>query len=291
MSLNKCYLNREENQLLQVLIVDDNSINCHVFEEMLINWGMKPTTANDGHSAIIQMKKAVKSGKPFPLILLDIVMPDMDAFAVAEKIRQDPELAKTKIIVLSSADHKDYEDLYKKLNISTHLLKPVKKSTLLDAILNVLSTVPLDSRKIAPVSIYSSLKSNHNFNILLAEDNVVNQRLAVRVLQKFGHTVTVANNGNEVLSLIENGKYDLILMDVQMPEMDGFEATAVIREKEKITGTHIPIIAMTAYAMKGDRERCLEAGMDSYVSKPVQAKILFEVIENAIPDLMNPTLD
>jgi two-component system sensor histidine kinase/response regulator len=269
---------------VQVLIVDDNSINRLIFEETLISWGMKPITANDGQSAIIQMKKAVKDCKPFPLVLLDIIMPDMDGFAVAEQIRQDPELAKTKIIVLSSSDHKDYDELYKTLDISAHLMKPVKKSTLLDTILNVLSTVPLDSRKAIPVSIYSSLKSDHPLQILLAEDNIVNQKLAVRVLQKFGHSVTVANNGNEALNLIENEKYDLILMDVQMPEMDGFEATTTIREKEKITGAHIPIIAMTAYAMKGDRERCLEAGMDDYVSKPIQAEQLFEAIENSISD-------
>ena len=275
---------------VEVLIVDDNSTNCRIFGNMLLNWGMKPTIANDGHSAIAQIKKAVKSGKPFALVLLDIIMPDMNGFAVAEIIRQDPELAKTKIIVISSADSKDYDDLYKKLDISAYLLKPVKTSALLDTILSVLNTVPLDSRKNIPISIYSTLKSDHHLHILLAEDNVVNQKLAVRILQKFGHSVTVANNGNEVLNMLENGSHHLILMDLQMPEMDGFQATTIIRQEEKITGKHIPIIAMTAYAMKGDRERCLEAGMDDYVSKPIQAELLFEAIENTISDRTKPIL-
>jgi two-component system sensor histidine kinase/response regulator len=237
------------------------------------------------------MRQAVKYGKPYPLIILDVMMPDMDGFAVAEQIRQDTELAKTKIIMLSSSDRNEYAKLYEKLNISAYVMKPVKQSTLLNTILTVVGKMPAGSNKPKPVSIYSSLKSSHQFNILLVEDNAVNQQLAVRMLQKFGHTVKVAENGKEALTNMDNESFDLILMDVQMPEMDGFEATAAIRERERITCTHIPIIAMTAHAMKGDQERCLEAGMDDYVSKPVQAKILFEAVENAISSLMDTTFN
>jgi signal transduction histidine kinase/DNA-binding response OmpR family regulator len=276
---------------MQVLVVDDNLVNLHIFGEMLNNWGMKPTISDNGISALDKMRQAVKYGKPYPLIILDVMMPDMDGFAVAEQIRQDTELAKTKIIMLSSSDRNEYAKLYEKLNISAYVMKPVKQSTLLNTILTVVGKMPAGSNKPKPVSIYSSLKSSHQFNILLVEDNAVNQQLAVRMLQKFGHTVKVAENGKEALTNMDNESFDLILMDVQMPEMDGFEATAAIRERERITGTHIPIIAMTAHAMKGDQERCLEAGMDDYVSKPVQAKILFEAVENAISSLMDTTFN
>jgi two-component system, sensor histidine kinase and response regulator len=267
---------------MQVLVVDDNLANLHIFGEMLNNWGIIPTTADSGSSALDKIEQAIKSGNYFPLVILDIMMQDMDGFAVATQIRQHKELAKTKIIMLSGADQNDYNELYTKLDISAHLMKPIKQSTLLDTILTAVGTVSSEPDKPKPVGIYSSLKSNQKLSILLAEDNAVNQQLAVRMLQKFGHTVVVATNGKEAINILENGSFDLILMDVQMPEMDGFEATAQIREKEKITGTHIPIIAMTAHAMKGDRERCLESGMDDYVSKPVQAKIFFETIENVI---------
>lgn len=272
---------------MQVLVVDDNLVNLHIFGEMLNNWGIKPTTADSGSSALDKIEQAIKSGNPFSLVILDIMMPDMDGFAVATQIRQYTELAKTKIIMLSGADQNDYTELYTKLDISTHLMKPVKQSTLLDTILTVVSMIPAESHKPKPVGIYSSLKSDRQLHILLAEDNAVNRQLAVRMLQKFGHTVMVAINGKEAIDILENGSFDLILMDVQMPEMDGFEATAVVREREKITGTHIPIIAMTAHAMKGDREQCLESGMDEYVSKPVQAKTLFEVIEKTVSGLMD----
>jgi len=276
---------------MHVLVVDDNSVNLHILEEMLSNWGIKPTTADSGSSALDKMKQAAKSGNPFPLVILDVMMEDMDGFAVAKQIRQDPELTNTKIIMLSSSDRKEYAELYRKLDIPAHLMKPIKQSTLLDTILTIVGTTPTESYKPKPVGIYSSLKSNHQLRVLLVEDNAVNQQLAVRVLQKFGHTVKVAENGKEALIEMENESFDLILMDVQMPEMDGFETTAVIREREKITDKHIPIIAMTAHAMKGDRERCLEAGMDDYVSKPIQAKMLFEVIEKTVSGLMDPVLN
>jgi two-component system, sensor histidine kinase and response regulator len=276
---------------MEVLVVDDNLANLHIFGEMLNNWGIKPTTADSGSSALNKIGQAVKSGNPFPLVILDIMMQDMDGFAVATQIRKYKEMATTKIIMLSGADQNDYNELYTKLNISTHLMKPIKQSTLLDTILTVVGMIPEESHKPKPVGIYSSLKSDQQLRILLAEDNAVNQQLAVRMLQKFGHTIEVARNGKEAIDILENGSFDLILMDVQMPEMDGFEATAIIRERETITGTHIPIIAMTAHAMKGDRERCLESGMDDYVSKPVQAKTLFEVIEKTVSGLMDLVLN
>jgi len=272
---------------MPVLVLDDNPVNLFILGEMLSSWGIKLTTADSGVLALDKMKQAAKSGNPFPLVILDVIMEDMHGYAVVEQIRQDPELANTKIIMLSSTDQKEFLELYQKFDISAHLMKPIKQSTLLDTILVAIGAALTESKP-KSVGIYSSLKSDRQLHILIAEDNAVNQRLAVRMLQKMGHTVKVAENGKKAIAEVENELFDLILMDVQMPEMDGFETTFVIREKEKVTGKHIPIIAMTAHAMKGDRERCLEAGMDDYIPKPIQSQKLFAIIEKTASELVEP---
>ena len=264
---------------MPVLVVDDNATSRRVLEEMLVNWQMKPTSVDSGQAALSAMKRAKDSGELFPLALLDVCMPEMDGYAVAERISQDPELAEVKIIILSSAAEHDAADRCRELGIAARLMKPIRQSSLLDTIMGVLGTTLQSKGRACHIPLGKSQRSLH---ILLAEDNAVNQRLAVRVLEGRGHTVVVAENGKEAVSALEKESFDLILMDVQMPEMDGLEATAAIREKEKTTGAHIPIIAMTAHAMKGDRERCLEAGMDDYVSKPIKVKELHQVIEGLL---------
>jgi CheY-like chemotaxis protein len=271
-----------------VLVVDDNATNRRILEEMLTNWGMKPIIVDSGWAALAEMERAAGAGRPIPLALLDAMMPEMDGFDLAEQIKQRPELAQATIMMLSSAGQRGDAARCRELGIAAYLTKPIKQSDLLDAILTVLHTSSAEPR--AP-----SLKSQHSFpatqrrlHILLAEDKAINQRLAVTILEKRGHTVTVASNGKQALAVLEKEAFDLILMDVQMPEMDGFEATKAIREREALArqtpdleaSFRIPIVAMTAHAMKGDRERCLDAGMDAYVSKPIQARKLFDVIES-----------
>ena len=267
---------------LPVLVVDDNVTNRRVLEEMLTNWGMRPTAVDSGQAALTVMKQARNAGEPFFLVLLDAHMPGMDGFAVAEQIRRDAELADTKLMLLTSISQRGDTRRWRELGIAACLTKPIKQSDLLDAIMEVLD-MPPDAGRLSCVSRDSECESRRRLHILLAEDNAVNQKLTVRMLQKRGHTTVVAGDGREALAALEKQSFDLVLMDVQMPEMDGFEATIAIREREKTAGTHIPIIAMTAHAMKGDRERCLAIGMDGYISKPIKAAELYEAVEDMFP--------
>jgi two-component system sensor histidine kinase/response regulator len=262
---------------LQVIVVDDNKTNRLILQEMLSNWQMNPTVVDNGQSALIEMNKAAKAGKPYHLALLDGMMPEMNGFELAEQIRLNPDLSRTTLIMLSSAGNLGDSARCRELDIDYSLMKPVKQSELLDSIVAALSVATADETDsaIAP----GTVTGTTSLNILLAEDGLVNQRVAENLLEQRGHKVTVANNGREALAALESESFDIVLMDVQMPTMDGFEATATIREREKTTGGHIPIIAMTAHAMKGDRERCLEAGMDGYIAKPIRANYLYETIE------------
>jgi|SRR5579863_1186754 len=278
---------------LQVLVVDDNATTRRILEEMLTHWGMKPTAVDSARAALAIMEQAASSDDPIPLVLLDAMMPEMDGFELAAQIKHRPELARAAIMMLSSAGQRGESARCHELGIATHLMKPIKQSDLLHAILTTLrSTAPTEHHDLSTKSEHSLSAGRHPLRILLAEDNAVNQRLAIKVLEKRGHQVVVADNGKQALAAWERDEFDLILMDVQMPEMDGFEATNAIRRREAgddrqaAVPAHVPIVAMTAHAMKGDRERCLAAGMDAYVSKPLQVQQLFAVIESVLPSVV-----
>ena len=267
---------------LPVLVVDDNATNRRILEGMLKSWCMRPTAVEGGHDALAVLEQARKTGKTFPLILLDAQMPGMDGFGLTERMKQIPELAGATIMMLTSAGLRGDAARCRELGIAAYLTKPIKQSELLDAILLALGTLPPEAGRTPLVTRHALRESRQRLRILLAEDNAVNQTLVVRLLEKWGHAVTVAGDGRAALAAVEKagfGGFDLVLMDVQMPELDGLEATTAIRAKEKASGGHLPIIAMT-HTMKGDRERCLAAGMDGYISKPVQAQELFEAVEN-----------
>jgi signal transduction histidine kinase/CheY-like chemotaxis protein len=266
---------------MPALIVDDNSVNRRVLHGMLNRWGMRPTDVEGGQAALEALQAAKSAGNPFPLVVLDGHMPDMDGFMVAEMIREDPSLAGATIMMLTSAGHIGDAARCRELGISAYLVKPIRQGELLNAICAVLQNTPQE----APDRLVTkhTLREERNRNrILLAEDNLVNQRLALRLLEKRGFEVTVVGDGRAALDALDKASFDAILMDVQMPEMDGFETTAAIRDKEKSSGAHIPIIAMTAHALKGDQQRCLDAGMDAYVSKPIRTAELFRIIEEQL---------
>jgi PAS domain S-box-containing protein len=266
---------------LSALVVDDNATNRLILEEILKSWGMKPTSAADGKSALETMTQSQAAGTPFPIALIDYMMPGMDGFQLVEKIKDNPDLVNPIMIILTSAGQRGHAARCLELGISAYLLKPINQQQLLE-------TVCASLQKTASVQARPSLLTRHTIresarriNILLAEDNLINQKLAVSLLQKMGHTVTVAQNGKRAVEMSEIEQFDLILMDVQMPEMDGLEATAAIRAREASSGgTRVSILAMTAYAMAGDSDRCIAAGMDGYISKPINTQELFETIEN-----------
>ena len=269
-------------QNLAVLVVDDNATNRWIFKETLSNWGMRPKLVEGATPALAELRQAIAAGTPYPLILLDAMMPDVDGFSLAEQIQQQKLLANGTMIMLSSAGNMEYAARCAEVGIARCLIKPVKQSDLRDAILRAISPA-------AEKDVLFSTEGPTNVEvvqarqILLAEDGLVNQQVACRLLEMRGHRVVVAGNGIDALAALEKERFDLVLMDVQMPRMDGFETTAVIRQREKATGTHIPIIAMTAHAMKGDRERCLAAGMDGYLAKPIHAHALYEIVEGIEP--------
>ncbi|MGO9527635.1 MAG: response regulator [Verrucomicrobiia bacterium] len=279
---------RADLEGLPVLVVDDNATNRRILEETLRHWHAKPVIASNAAAAFAGIKKAHTRGEPFRVVLVDCLMPETDGFGLAEQIRQDADLASTKLIMLSSAGRTSVASRCREMGFAGYLTKPVKQSELFDAIGAALGN---PGEPIAPPSATEASPSvagtSRKLRVLLAEDNAVNQRLVVKLMEKHGHSLVAVNNGVEALDALERETFDVVLMDVQMPELGGFEATACIREREKSTGQHIPVIAMTAHALKGDRERCLEAGMDAYVSKPIQAPLLFEAIDSVVP---NPAL-
>jgi len=269
---------------VKVLVVDDNRTNRRILEGMLGRWEMRTTSVEGGKEALEQLSTARDAKEPYGLILTDMHMPKMDGFTLVENIRDRPELATATIMMLTSAGHRGDAARCLELGVSAYLLKPIRQSELREAIARVLGAreeegeIPLVTR----FSLHDARDPSTYLHVLLAEDNAVNQRLAVRLLEKRGHRVAVASNGREALVALEKGKFDLIFMDVQMPEMDGLEATVAIREKEKSSGLHLPIIALTAHAMKGDREQCLTAGMDGYLTKPIRPEELDEILEGYV---------
>jgi signal transduction histidine kinase/DNA-binding response OmpR family regulator len=266
---------------VKALVVDDNRTNRRILEGMLKRWEMNAASVEGAEEALEQLCAALAMGDPFELILTDMHMPKMDGFALVERIRQRPELSAATIMMLTSAGHRGDAARCEELGVSAYLLKPIRQSLLREAVARVLGTkeqegaIPLITRH----SLQGSQKPSASLRILLAEDNLVNQRLAMRLLEKRGHSVVVAGNGRETFAAFESGGFDLILMDLQMPEMDGFEATAAIRDREREGGNRISIVALTAHAMKGDREKCLAAGMDGYLTKPIRPQELDELLE------------
>jgi two-component system sensor histidine kinase/response regulator len=258
-----------------VLVVDDNATNRRILQEVLLGWGMKPALAESGQEALILLEQAKREARPFQLVLLDAHMPDMDGFSVAERIQRDRELAGSVTMMLTSGSMRGDAERCRELGIKAYLAKPIRRNELVTAIRTVLGV-----RKRAEESREASAPQpwRRELRILLAEDNSVNQKVARSFLEKNGHSVVVAGTGRAALELLDTQPFDLVLMDVQMPEMDGLEAAAAIRKRELGNGRHIPIIAMTAHAMVGDRERCIEAGMDDYVSKPLRPEDLFAAI-------------
>ena len=261
---------------LRVLVVDDSSTTARVLGEMLQRLGIRPTLAESG---IVALQCLKQDQGAFAMILTDLNMPDMDGFGLVEQLRQSPELAgKAKVIVLLSTGQRSESARSQELGVDAHLTKPVSEAELFEAISGVLGASPSKSESPEPIRQQTVPKAT-KLRVLLAEDNAVNQKIACRFLEKEGHHVTLASDGRQALAAIERENFDVVLMDVQMPEMDGFEATAAVRAQERDTGERLPIIAMTAHAMKGDRERCLAAGMDGYIAKPVTARALIELLE------------
>jgi two-component system sensor histidine kinase/response regulator len=265
---------------LRVLIVDDNCTNRGILEAMLKRWEMKPALVEGGEEALEELSSARDAGDPFALILMDMHMPKMDGFGLVERIRQNPLLATTTIMMLTSAGHRGDATRCQALGVAAYLLKPIRQSELCEAIVRVLGAkehegaIPLVTR----FSLDDANGPSASLSILLVEDNAVNQRLAVRLLEKRGHHVLVAANGREALGILEKKAFDVVFMDVQMPGLDGIEATAAVRKKELLSGKHQAVIALTAYAVKGDRERFLAAGMDGYLSKPIRTQELDAIL-------------
>jgi len=269
-------------QGVRVLIVDDNFTNRRILQDMVERWAMKATAVCDGNQALIELATAQKAEAAYDLVLTDMHMPTMDGFALVEQIKRTPQGPTPTIMMLTSGGRQGDLARYREMGIAACLIKPVRQKELREAILSVLQAKQQPAVK--PMVTRPSFRQEPNparrLRILLAEDNRVNQKLATRLLEKRGHHVTLANNGKEALAALTGGLFDLVFMDVQMPEMDGLQATMVIREQEKLTGGHQPIIAMTALAMKGDRERCLAAGTDGYLSKPISPEQLDEALDS-----------
>jgi two-component system, sensor histidine kinase and response regulator len=249
---------------------------------MLSNWGMKPSLAESGPAALALLEVAAQAGRPFPLVLLDVMMPEMDGYLVAERIKDNAAMAGAAIVMLTSGNTRGEARRCRELGVAAFMVKPVQQSELFDAIVTSL-TPARQPREVKPAMENSIPLVKRPLRILLAEDNAVNQRVAVMTLEKMGHKVSVAAHGKAALELLATDRFDVVLMDVQMPIMSGDEATASIRDLERGTGRHIPIIAMTAHAMKGDRERLLNAGMDDYLAKPIQSAELLRLLEKYTP--------
>jgi CheY-like chemotaxis protein len=243
---------------------------------------MKPSSAAGAEHAIRLLNEAQAGGTPFGLMVVDCHMPDIDGFMLVEWIQRLPALNGLVIVMLTSGGQRGDALRCKELGIAAYLIKPVLQSDLLDALLDVLGSQQGVEKPAKLVTRHTLREGRAPLRILLTEDNVVNQRLASRLLEKEGHVVVVAEDGAKALKACKENTFDLILMDVQMPVMDGIEATAAIRETEQTSGHHIPIIAMTAHAMAGDRQRFLKAGMDGYVSKPIHSRELLEAIESVL---------
>jgi CheY-like chemotaxis protein len=263
----------------RVLVVDDNPINRRVLMSWLDRWEMAPVQASSGVEALEAVAAATAAGRPFTLVLLDVNMPGMDGFEVASRLAADSTLPDATVMMLSSSGQSSESARCRELGVAQYLTKPVDPRELLSAISRALARDRMPQPIAMPTATLAQEPPARRARILLAEDNVVNQRLAAGILMRRGHDVTVAVNGHEAIAALAAGPFDLVLMDVQMPQMDGFDATRIIRQGEAGTRQRVPIIAMTAHAMKGDRERCLSAGMDDYLCKPIDSEQLLVMVD------------
>ena len=279
-----------------VMVVDDNATNRRILDEMLSAWGMKPTPVESAEQALAELERAAQQSRRFDLMIVDCNMPEVDGFSLVEQLRQRPELVAHSVMMLTSGGQSGDAARCRDLGMAAYLTKPVSQSLLYNVVQRVLSAGadPPETGEITPgpevavgrplITRHTLHEEDHVLRVLVAEDNRINQRIAVVMLEKRGHRVTVANDGMEALEALRHGGFDVVLMDVHMPRMGGFEATAEIRAREQETGGHIPIVALTALAMKGDREKCLKAGMDDYLTKPFRPPELFEVLGRLLPN-------
>jgi signal transduction histidine kinase/CheY-like chemotaxis protein len=267
---------------LSVLVVDDNLTNRRILTDILRRWSMKPAAAASGLEALSLIQLAFEAGHPFALIITDVHMPEMDGFEFAEKLNQSPYCAEAIVFMLTSRERPGDIERARNAGVSNFLLKPVRREELKEVMVKTLGKQPVyagaasSSERIPQSTLSPRFVSTSR--ILLAEDNLVNQRVVQRLLEKEGHEVVVVANGREACRALETDTFDLVLMDVQMPEMDGFEAARRIRESEKLKSAHVPIVALTAHAMKGDKDKCIAAGMDAYITKPIHSPDLFDMV-------------
>ena len=264
---------------LEVLVVDDNATNRLILREMLTRWGMRPETADGGPQALRLLTEAAEAGRRFPLILLDANMPGMDGFALVGRIREEPGLADAAFVMLTSSGRRADHERCRALGIATYVTKPIREKELYAAVTEALGSGKVPVPEVPAVVATTDGPALRSLRILLAEDNVVNQQIVIAFLKRRGHAISVALNGQVAVELSGREPFNLILMDVQMPVMGGFKATRLIREREHDSARRTPIFALTARAMKGDREQCLAAGMDSYLSKPLRATELNSAID------------
>ena len=276
----------EDIREARILVVDDHETNRLVFREMLRSWGCRFDEAKDGRQALDKLRQARAGGDPFRIALIDMQMPGMDGRELGRRVRQDPALAETQLVMLTSVGHRGDSTALQEIGFAAYLTKPVKISHLYDCLVTVLGVAPGAAGSVArPIITRHTLREERKqrVRILVAEDNAVNQKVALRILEKLGYRADAVANGQEAVAALGTIPYDLVLMDVQMPEMNGFEATRVIRDPEsKVLRHDVPIIAMTAHALKGDRDRCLEAGMNDYLSKPVTALALKDMLDEQL---------
>ena len=292
-------MTRQSVRGTHILIVDDNDTNRTILNKTLVSFGCFPEEVSNGKDAISLLRRSVEEDRAFDAVLLDHQMPDMDGEDVARAIQADPGLIGVRILILTSVGQQGDAKKFKNLGCSVYLTKPVRQSQLLDALAEALVEVVEPGQPAEKNPSRPDIITRHSLGegvarsarILLAEDNMVNQKVAIRILEKGGHQIDAVTNGKEALEALSRVKYDIVLMDIQMPEMDGFEATREIRGPRS-TVRNIPVIAMTAHAMKGDRESCLAAGMDDYISKPVKPKELLEIVQRwACKQVLHPIVE
>src|SRR5439155_5045158 len=268
---------------IRVLCVDDHAINRTILEAPLSAWGMRVECVADGPTALAQLRAAHAAGQPYTLAILDYQMPGMDGLELAQTIKADPILAPVQLIMLSSVSQRGQGTAAQQAGIAAFLTKPVRQAQLYTCLTTIMGAAAQPACVSPLTRPQEKAQLQIRARVLVVEDNVINQKVAVRLLEKLGCRIDVAANGLEAVNTLARLAYDLVFMDCQMPEMDGFAATVIIRQREAHAGQHIPIIAMTANAMQGDRERCLAAGMDDYVSKPVQSNALVAMLRKWTP--------